>query len=136
MFFDMLDGRVARLTRNTSSFGGQLDSLADVVTFGVAPAFLVITIITKYLHREMSVMPVADDYFGSRGLDDRRGVCVLRGAAAGTLQRRARRGRIRPPQFSRLAQPPAPGRVLASLVLLRASMPAACVATCSSACCR
>jgi CDP-diacylglycerol---serine O-phosphatidyltransferase len=64
MFFDMLDGRVARLTRNTSSFGGQLDSLADVVTFGVAPAFLVITIITKYLHLEMSVTPVADDYFG------------------------------------------------------------------------
>ena len=37
---DGLDGRVARLTGATSAFGEQLDSLADVVSFGVAPAFL------------------------------------------------------------------------------------------------
>src|SRR5947209_19034743 len=37
---DGLDGRIARLTRTTSDFGLQLDSLADVVTFGVAPAVL------------------------------------------------------------------------------------------------
>ena len=41
LFFDMLDGRVARLTRTQSAFGLQLDSLADVVSFGVAPALLV-----------------------------------------------------------------------------------------------
>ncbi len=40
MVFDALDGRVARLTRSTTNFGGQLDSLSDVVTFGVAPALL------------------------------------------------------------------------------------------------
>lgn len=40
-FFDMTDGRVARLTRTQSDFGVQLDSLADMVTFGVAPAVLV-----------------------------------------------------------------------------------------------
>jgi CDP-diacylglycerol--serine O-phosphatidyltransferase len=39
--FDMLDGRVARLTGRGSEFGVQLDSLADVVSFGVAPAVLV-----------------------------------------------------------------------------------------------
>ncbi|MCB9741030.1 MAG: CDP-diacylglycerol--serine O-phosphatidyltransferase [Alphaproteobacteria bacterium] len=39
--FDMLDGRVARLTGGGSEFGVQLDSLADVVSFGVAPAVLV-----------------------------------------------------------------------------------------------
>lgn len=38
--FDVLDGRLARLTRHTTDFGGQLDSLADVISFGVAPAFL------------------------------------------------------------------------------------------------
>jgi|GEM_PF-54627 len=38
--FDVLDGRVARLTRGTSEFGVQYDSLCDVVSFGVAPAFL------------------------------------------------------------------------------------------------
>jgi len=37
---DMLDGRIARLTGTTSEFGGELDSLADVISFGVAPAFL------------------------------------------------------------------------------------------------
>jgi CDP-diacylglycerol--serine O-phosphatidyltransferase len=41
MFFDMFDGRVARLTRTQSEFGVQLDSLADMVSFGAAPAFLV-----------------------------------------------------------------------------------------------
>ncbi len=38
--FDGVDGRVARMTRTTSDFGKELDSLADVVTFGVAPALL------------------------------------------------------------------------------------------------
>lgn len=41
MLFDLLDGRVARITRTQSSFGLQLDSLADVISFGVAPALLV-----------------------------------------------------------------------------------------------
>ncbi len=41
IFFDMADGRVARLTRTQSEFGVQLDSLADVITFGVAPAVVV-----------------------------------------------------------------------------------------------
>ena len=38
--FDMLDGRIARLTGTTSEFGGELDSLADVISFGIAPALL------------------------------------------------------------------------------------------------
>ena len=41
MFFDGFDGRVARLTRTQSQFGVELDSLADVISFGVAPAMLV-----------------------------------------------------------------------------------------------
>lgn len=45
MFFDAVDGRLARLTRKTSEFGGQLDSLADMVSFGVAPAILVLCIV-------------------------------------------------------------------------------------------
>ena len=42
MLFDMLDGYVARLSRTASAFGGELDSLCDAVSFGVAPAFLVL----------------------------------------------------------------------------------------------
>src|SRR5262245_63304103 len=41
MFFDTLDGRVARMTKTQSAFGLQIDSLADVVSFGVAPSLLV-----------------------------------------------------------------------------------------------
>lgn len=40
-FFDAFDGRVARLTRTQSDFGVQIDSLADVISFGVAPSVLV-----------------------------------------------------------------------------------------------
>jgi len=40
-FFDTFDGRVARLTKTQSELGMQLDSLADVITFGAAPAMLV-----------------------------------------------------------------------------------------------
>jgi CDP-diacylglycerol--serine O-phosphatidyltransferase len=38
--FDGLDGRIARMTGTSSDFGRELDSLADVITFGVAPAML------------------------------------------------------------------------------------------------
>lgn len=38
--FDQLDGRLARLTRSTSKFGAEYDSICDVVSFGVAPALL------------------------------------------------------------------------------------------------
>ena len=40
VLFDGLDGRIARLSRTESDFGKELDSLADVITFGVAPALL------------------------------------------------------------------------------------------------
>ena len=40
ILLDVLDGRIARMTGTTSEFGGELDSLADVVSFGVAPALL------------------------------------------------------------------------------------------------
>lgn len=41
--FDALDGRIARMTNTTSDFGKELDSLADVITFGVAPSILAFT---------------------------------------------------------------------------------------------
>jgi CDP-diacylglycerol--serine O-phosphatidyltransferase len=41
--FDALDGRIARMTNTTSEFGKELDSLADVITFGVAPSLLAYT---------------------------------------------------------------------------------------------
>lgn len=54
MVFDGLDGYVARLSKTASDFGAQLDSLCDVVTFGVAPGFLLVKMCPKftYLHSE------------------------------------------------------------------------------------
>ena len=49
MIADLLDGRVARLTRTTSSFGGQLDSLSDAISFGIAPAFIMIKLVESYM---------------------------------------------------------------------------------------
>jgi CDP-diacylglycerol--serine O-phosphatidyltransferase len=40
VFLDGLDGRIARMTNTTSDFGREMDSLADVISFGIAPAFL------------------------------------------------------------------------------------------------
>lgn len=54
--FDLLDGRVARLGGYESPFGREFDSLADIVSFGVAPAFLVHRIVLKdvfVLHPEV-----------------------------------------------------------------------------------
>lgn len=54
MLCDMFDGQVARLTRTTSDFGGQLDSLCDLVSFGVAPAILLVKMCPQFtsVHRE------------------------------------------------------------------------------------
>jgi len=51
MIMDLLDGRVARLMKATSQFGVEFDSLADVVSFCVAPAFLLYSYALKDLSR-------------------------------------------------------------------------------------
>ena len=71
---DLLDGRVARVTRTGSRFGEELDSLVDAISFGVAPALII-----YYL------------FLGRRRLELDRGVLLrhLRGHPAGALQHRA-----------------------------------------------
>lgn len=59
MVFDMFDGFIARLTRSTSDFGAELDSLADVVSFGIAPAFLVVRLLGVM---EQSLAPTGKEY--------------------------------------------------------------------------
>ena len=58
MIADVLDGRVARLTQTTSSFGGQLDSLSDAISFGVAPAFLVLKLAGEALESIAETQPL------------------------------------------------------------------------------
>lgn len=54
MLFDSVDGQIARLTRRTSDFGAQLDSLCDLVSFGLAPAILLVKMCPQFtsLHSE------------------------------------------------------------------------------------
>jgi len=57
MLCDMLDGSMARLARSTSDFGAELDSLADVVSFGVVPAFLCLKVIFYLVSKGDTGMP-------------------------------------------------------------------------------
>jgi CDP-diacylglycerol--serine O-phosphatidyltransferase len=54
MLFDSFDGQVARITRGVTDFGGQLDSLCDLVSFGLAPAILLVKMCPQFtnLHSE------------------------------------------------------------------------------------
>ena len=72
MFFDAIDGSVARLTGSSSELGAQLDSLADMVTFGVAPAYLMLRLVGYYylgsstLENPIPVLvgPEVDTFYG------------------------------------------------------------------------
>lgn len=67
MLLDGLDGSVARLTGSISELGGYLDSLADVVTFGLAPAFMTAKLVERYLSEAPATFiigPEADDFLG------------------------------------------------------------------------
>lgn len=49
--FDMLDGRIARMTKTTSEFGVQLDSLSDLVSFGFAPSIMMYQLVLNSMGR-------------------------------------------------------------------------------------
>ena len=59
MIADMLDGRIARMSNMTSDFGGQLDSLCDIISFGVAPAYLVL----KVMQHKMTELVAPPELF-------------------------------------------------------------------------
>jgi CDP-diacylglycerol--serine O-phosphatidyltransferase len=56
MLFDAMDGRLARFARHTTDFGGQLDSLADVISFGAAPAFLMLVLFRQSGPQDLPLM--------------------------------------------------------------------------------
>ncbi len=56
MVCDVLDGRLARFARHTTDFGGQLDSLADVISFGAAPAFIALQVFKVNFSSDVTVM--------------------------------------------------------------------------------
>jgi CDP-diacylglycerol--serine O-phosphatidyltransferase len=62
MLFDMLDGSAARLTNQTSDFGAQLDSLCDAISFGVAPAFIMLQLAHPDHHLMDTIMDAPFNY--------------------------------------------------------------------------
>ncbi len=65
MLFDCFDGLIARVTCSITQFGAQLDSLADVITCGAAPAVLLVTFMTQQLAGESILpSPVSEHFLG------------------------------------------------------------------------
>ncbi|MCA9011349.1 MAG: CDP-alcohol phosphatidyltransferase family protein [Planctomycetaceae bacterium] len=62
MLFDALDGSAARLTNQTSDFGAQLDSLCDAISFGVAPAFIMLQLIHPDHHLMDTIVQAPFNY--------------------------------------------------------------------------
>ena len=61
MFLDTLDGSVARLTDSVTELGAALDSLADLVTCGVAPAVMVLSLVSVYLGEDGKLILLGPD---------------------------------------------------------------------------
>ncbi len=56
MLFDGVDGSIARLTRSSSTIGAQLDSLCDMLTFGVAPAFMALRLVIGHFEESAAIV--------------------------------------------------------------------------------
>ena len=59
MLFDFMDGKLARYLNVSNDFGKQLDSLADMISFGVAPAIIVFQLIITYSSNETELAYIA-----------------------------------------------------------------------------
>lgn len=120
MLFDALDGRLARMTRQTTELGEQLDSMADMVTFGVAPAFLMIELVG-----------IGTPFIGSAGADSflDRAVLITAAVYVGCCALRLARFNIEtegPEEVNHATfkglPSPAAGGTIAGLLLLHASL--------------
>jgi CDP-diacylglycerol--serine O-phosphatidyltransferase len=63
VLLDGLDGRIARMTNTVSDFGREMDSLADVITFGIAPAVLAYTWGVQFVHLPSQILDERAGYF-------------------------------------------------------------------------
>ncbi len=73
--FDVLDGRLARLGGQESAFGQEFDSIADIVSFGIAPALLVMSVILNEFSDRFSIL-VASVYLVCGGMRLARFNCI------------------------------------------------------------
>ncbi len=112
MLFDVLDGYVARLSKTASDFGGQLDSLCDAISFGLAPAFLLLRMCQEWNQPPLKhgVVVIAALYM----------VCALLRLARFNTENSPDPASHK--RFKGLPSPAAAG-CLAALALLRAELP-------------
>jgi CDP-diacylglycerol---serine O-phosphatidyltransferase len=112
MLFDVLDGYVARLSKTASEFGGQLDSLCDAISFGLAPAFLLLRMCQEWSQPPLKhgVIVIAALYM----------VCALLRLARFNLENSPDPASHK--RFKGLPSPAAAG-CLAALALLRSELP-------------
>ncbi len=110
MVLDALDGSVARMTKTTTPFGAQLDSLADVISFGLAPALIVMAVAS---HEHF--LPRIGWITGSLFL-----VCAMMRLARYNVES-SEEGECHADSFAGLPSPAA-GGLIASLVLIQSSV--------------
>ncbi len=112
MVFDALDGYAARLSKSASDFGGQLDSLCDAISFGLAPAFLLLRMCQEWQQPPVkhAVVVIAALYM----------VCALLRLARFNLENSPDPASHK--RFKGLPSPAAAG-CLAALALLRSELP-------------
>jgi CDP-diacylglycerol--serine O-phosphatidyltransferase len=67
VFLDGLDGRIARMTNTVSDFGREMDSLADVIAFGIAPAALAFVWGVRFVEPVVDINPKVFEYLNSAG---------------------------------------------------------------------
>ena len=111
MVFDALDGRIARITRTDSNFGAELDSLCDVITFGVTPAFLVKVIVQQDAPNLFATHPRLALWFSVLFV-----ACSILRLARYNVENIS--GRSGPQHYFRGLPTPAAAGVIASLVVL------------------
>ncbi len=85
VFLDGLDGRIARITNTVSDFGREMDSLADVITFGIAPAVLAFAWGVQFV--DVAIDQMTLEYLHRAGLLRHVPVPAVRRHAPGALQR-------------------------------------------------
>ena len=131
MFLDGLDGRIARMTNTTSEFGREMDSLADVISFGLAPAVLAFAWGVQFV--DPTHRPTAARAALQRRLLHRLPVPAVRRGAPGALQHpeESRSPRIpgRPDRKYFVGLPiPAAAAMVAAVVYAAMAQPLALVA--------
>ena len=122
MAFDSVDGAVARLTRSVSELGATLDSLADLVTCGIAPAVMTLALVSSYVSESGSLTllgPDADLPWGKVvwGVAAAYVCCAALRLARFTVETQPEKGPNEHIKFRGMPSPGAAG-LIASLILL------------------